>query len=88
MKKRDIYKFASETLVNPKNWKPQSEEQIASEIYGCAVNDGTDRSLNFDDIRVVTAVNTFGLKDKNPVESVRFYNKNNIKSIFSLFFKN
>jgi len=84
LKKRDIYKFASETLVDT-DWKFESEERIAADVYSCAINDGTDRSLNLSDIRIVTATNTFGLKDKNPVESVRFYNKNNIKSIFEIF---
>jgi len=83
LKKREIYKFASETLVDT-NWKVESEERMINDILSCSVNDGTDRSLTFDDIRIVTATNTYGLKDKNPVESVHFYNKNNIKKSFCI----
>jgi len=33
-----------------------------------------------DDIEIVTGFCNYAFKDKNPVDCVRFYNKNNVKS--------
>ena len=53
------------------------------DILSCAKNDGMD-NLTLNDFHVIKGTNTFGFKNKNPVDYVKFYNKNNINSNYHI----
>jgi len=80
---RDTYKFVKETIVDY-NFRLDDEERIKTDILSYAENTGIlHEDLSLEDFEISTGTNNYAFKDKNPVECVKFYNKNNIKSIYS-----
>lgn len=75
---RRIYKCASECIVDSQ-FRLDDPERMKADIISCAQNDGIN-NIDIQDIEVATGTCNYAFKDKNPVDCVRFYNKNNIKS--------
>ena len=78
IRKRDLYKFAAETILEYHN--KIDKERMQQDIVSYAENDGITK-LEIGDIEILQGTNNYAFKDKNPVDCVKFYNKNNVKSI-------
>jgi len=77
---RDTYKFVKETIIDY-NFPVDDEEKIKVDILSCADNSGnTETDLKLEDFEISSGTNNYAFKDRNPVDCVKFYNKNNIKS--------
>ncbi|PKY38250.1 HD phosphohydrolase domain-containing protein [Rhizophagus irregularis] len=81
IRKRDLYKFVDGFLV-PNDLKDKlTEKEINEEkIIAYQNNDG----LKVDDIIVNRLVLNYGMKNENPVDHVKFYNKNLPNKVFKL----
>ena len=74
LRRRDIYKFASECILDHDN-QIATTEKMKVDIISYS-----NSEVKMDDIEVVIGKNTFAKGSSNPVDCVNFYNKHNIKS--------
>jgi hypothetical protein len=77
IRKRDLYKFAAETIIESGN--KIDKERMQQDIVSYSDNDGMNK-LEMGDFEILQGTNNYAFKDKNPVDCVKFYNKNNVKS--------
>ncbi|KAL7754222.1 hypothetical protein RI367_000203 [Sorochytrium milnesiophthora] len=68
---RDLYKFADEMLLDTAH-KTDYENRITAAQIACV---SSEYKLDEDDVRVSISLCNYGMKDKNPVDKIRFYNK-------------
>ena len=70
---RDLYKIVGDRLLSPEQAVHASKAATPQQIASCA---DASYPLNADDIIVHQLKINYALKDKNPVDSVSFYNAN------------
>ena len=74
IQKRDLYKFIGETLL-PKGKRKDSESKIRGEILKCCKTAQERKSMELNLIVDRVKIN-YGMGDKNPVDHVLFYLRN------------
>ena len=84
MKKRDIYRYASEIMLD-KDLKMDREDVVKAEIASLASNEGINEKISSNDIYLITGSINFGLQNENPVEKTKFFHKGDLRSFKYLY---
>ncbi len=87
LKRRDIFKFVAEAIVDNSTFR-FDEERMKVDIISLAKPDSSENILQLSEFHITKLTNTFGFKDKNPVDCVNFYNKKDIsgETFYSKYF--
>ena len=79
LKKRDIYRFACEIMLDH-DFSIEKEEIVKAEIASYASKEGVDEVVSPNDIYLITGNINFGLQTRNPVEHTKFFHKGDTRS--------
>lgn len=83
LKKRDIYRFACEIMLESENeFNSQKEEIFKAEIASLASKEGVNELIEPKDISLMVVSINFGMKKENPVEHIKFFHKGDLKRYF------
>jgi hypothetical protein len=81
LRRRELYKIAGDRLLSPEQAVHAVKAATPENIASCA---DASSPLNADDIIVHQLKINYAMKDKNPVDSVGFYNGNDDTTPFHL----
>ncbi|CAO2578003.1 Deoxynucleoside triphosphate triphosphohydrolase SAMHD1 [Lemmus lemmus] len=80
IERRDLYKYLGETQPNGQHKIRKEEyEQLPQEIVNTKPNVHLEAELKAEDFIVDVINMDYGMEDKNPIDHVRFYSKNNTR---------
>ncbi|KAI4892455.1 hypothetical protein NFI96_021960, partial [Prochilodus magdalenae] len=85
--KRDLYTFIGDKIFDPEElsevysdeeWKVKKKETLVSWLNNIReMTRNTDQSFSADHFKIVDCKLNYGMKEKNPIDSLKFYTKDN-----------